>query len=369
MYFTDKRRVASALKAPPQLPVTATIESVSVVECFHGSLRLDREGVYHTAIEPVEGEIEISMTLGRPDRDRLKNYLKKYRVADKGNVEFSAGFAALRGQANLEYVSQCLDQIDFAPERTTIPLRGKVSALPYFNAAYSRSAAPWSVRASYRLPRSRRVESIPIWLTPTLVPESDQRSLALDLQWTDGGSEDVQLAIDRVETLKLMVPLTWGPVETLERGRALISKEELPESGSELMRTISWTQISISEEEKTSRRLTLRIRFENQIELNDTLHGELEVGFKNTLSGLEGVDIYHPLGERRRDVHNHEVKTKVSANFTLSLFGVRYQDLRVVPDRKLDTEKDDTDELPGVIPDHETVIALTNAMERSWLLC
>jgi hypothetical protein len=268
----------------------------------------------------------------------------------------------MRGQASLEYVSQDLDLIDFSAERTVIPIRGMISALPYFNSAYSRSAAPWKVRVCYHLHGDRRVESIPVWLTPTLVPESDQRTLALDLQWTDGGVEDAPLTIDRVETLKLMVPLPWGPVEAVERGRALIGKEELPENNDEVVRTISWTQIVLSEEEKASKRLTLRIRFENQIKLADTLRGELSVTFRNTLSGLEGVDIYHPLGERRRNSHKREVKTKVSAAFTLSLFGIRYQDLRVVPDRKQDIQRSDTDDFPGVIPDHETVIALTNAI-------
>jgi hypothetical protein len=362
MQFADRRRVAAALGARPPLPVIAKIESVHITETVHGSLGLDWEGVYRTAVDPLEGEIEISMTLGRPDRDRLRRYIKKYRLADKGNIEFSAGFAAMRGQASLEYVSQDLDLIDFSAERTVIPIRGMISALPYFNSAYSRSAAPWKLRVCYHLHGDRRVESIPVWLTPTLVPESDQRTLALDLQWTDGGMEDAPLAIDRVETLKLMVPLPWGPVEAVERGRALIGKEELPENKNEVMRTISWTQIVLSEEEKASKRLTLRIRFENQIELADTLRGELSVTFRNTLSGLEGVDIYHPLGERRRNSHKREVKTKVSAAFTLSLFGIRYQDLRVVPDRKQDIQRSDTDDFPGVIPDHETVIALTNAI-------
>lgn len=362
MYLIDKHRVSSMLKSPPPLPVAATIESVRVTETLHGALRLDREGAYLTTVDPVEGQIEIAMILSRPDRDIFRRYLKKYHLTRRDDIEFSAGFAALRGQASLEYVSQCLDQIDFSPERTVIPLRGKVSALPYFNAAYSSSAAAWGVQASYRLREDRRVGSIPIWLTPTLVPGSDQRTLALDLQWTDGSVEEAKLTIDRVEALKLMVPLSWGPVETVERGRALIGKEQLPGHGLEIMRTVSWTQILLSEEEKVSKRLTLRIRFENQIELDDTLRGELEVAFKNTLSGLEGVDIFHPLGERRRNVHKREVKTKISAGFTLSLFGIRYQDLRVVPDRKLDAQKVDTDELPGVIPDYETIIALTNAM-------
>jgi hypothetical protein len=362
MYPADKRRLLTALDARPAVPVVATITSVRVVESMRGSLRLDQAGNYETSVEPVEGEIEISMALSRTDRERLRRYMKRYLLADKSQLEYSAGFAALRGQTKLVLVDQNLDRISVIAEPTVIPLRGMVSAFPYLNSADSPSAAPWTMQAHYHLPEGCGVDAIPIWLTPTLEPESDQRTLALDLQWAGEGIDDAPLEIDHLGSLRLIVPLSWGDVETVGRGRALISKEVLPESAHGVARVIQWTQTALTEQEKASRRLALRIRFENQIEADDTLRGELEVTFRNTLSGLEGVDIYHPLGERRRNTHKREVKTTVSAEFVLGLSGLRYQDVRVVPDRKKDSQKDDTDELPGVIPDRETIVALTNAM-------
>jgi hypothetical protein len=54
----------------------------------------------------------------------------------------------------------------------------------------------------------------------------------------------------------------------------------------------------------------------------------------------------------------------VAADYDLSLARVRYQDVRVVPDRRrhTDGERAEVIEFAGVVPDHGTVIALTNAL-------
>ena len=106
------------------------------------------------------------------------------------------------------------------------------------------------------------------------------------------------------------------------------------------------------------------MRFEDRIQLTDVITGSLAVSFRGALSGLEGVAFYDPLGERRTGLRDVDVKTEVTADVSLSLSGVRYQDVRVVPDQKKDDllARPESHEYPGVIPDHETLIALTNAM-------
>ncbi|HEY7413853.1 MAG TPA: hypothetical protein VH593_01560, partial [Ktedonobacteraceae bacterium] len=159
MYPADKRRLLTALDARPAVPVVATITSVRVVESMRGSLRLDQAGNYETSVEPVEGEIEISMALSRTDRERLRRYMKRYLLADKSQLEYSAGFAALRGQTKLVLVDQNLDRISVIAEPTVIPLRGMVSAFPYLNSADSPSAAPWTMQAHYHLPEGCGVDA------------------------------------------------------------------------------------------------------------------------------------------------------------------------------------------------------------------
>jgi hypothetical protein len=111
-------------------------------------------------------------------------------------------------------------------------------------------------------------------------------------------------------------------------------------------------------------RVKLSVRFENRVSLNDSVRGQLEVAFKGALSGLQSVAIYHPVGGLRTDRAAARVRTRVLADFELSLAGIRYQDVRGVPDRKRESDrsKPETDEFAGVVPDHETVIDLTNAM-------
>jgi hypothetical protein len=106
------------------------------------------------------------------------------------------------------------------------------------------------------------------------------------------------------------------------------------------------------------------MRFENTIDLGSTIGGRLEVVFKGTLSGVKGVDLYFPLGGRREG--SATVETRVNADFELNLGGLRYQEVRVVPDskRQEDGDKPETATFEGVIPDHDTVIALTNAVSE-----
>jgi hypothetical protein len=360
-HWTDQRRKMAAISERTVLPLVPNVDAVSVRESLIGSLRLDAEGTYEAPVALVDGIIRLSLSLGKADRDRLKSYQRKYRLGDQEDIEFSAGFAVLDGEAGLELAPHPSGLAAAAPGGTVIPLRGKVGAYPSFVSSDRRTARPWKLDFRYSLQEARRSEVIPIWLTPTLVPEADQRSLALDLQWTEFGSDDKPLMLDRIEHLTLKVPVYWGNVENV-RGRALIGMEDVPGQADEVLRTISWAQIAPSRADRDRQRLTLTVRFEKKIELQKFLRGDVEVTFKGAMSGLTAVDIYHPLGERRRGLPGDDVKTHVSADFELSLRRIRYQDTRVVPDRKHDTGIQETDEFPGVIPDHETVIALTNAM-------
>ncbi len=360
-HWIDQRRKAAAIAVRTVLPLVPSIDAVSVRESLDGSLRLDAEGNYETPVAPVDGVIKLSMSLGKADRDRLRSYRRKYGLSDQQDIEFSAGFAVLYGEAGLELAPHASGLAPIAPSRTVIPLRGKVGEYPSFVSSDRRTARPWKLDFQYSLQEARKCEKMPIWLTPTLVPEADQRTLALDLQWTEFGPEDNPLVLDRIEHLTLKVPVLWGNVEGV-RERALLGMEIAPERGDQALRTIEWAQIVPSRADRDRQRLSLTVRFEHKIELKDILHGDLEVTFNGALSGLTALEFYHPLGALRRDVTDDDVKTRVAANFELSLRRIRYQDIRVVPDRKQDRDKEETDELPGVIPDHETVIALTNVM-------
>jgi hypothetical protein len=86
---------------------------------------------------------------------------------------------------------------------------------------------------------------------------------------------------------------------------------------------------------------------------------------RGTLSGVTGVALFNSLGGRRALGKPVSVKTRVDLGFRLSLANIRYQALRVEPDRAAEDSNRDSyaDNFP-VIPDDEAVIALTNAMSE-----
>ncbi|MEU5260488.1 hypothetical protein [Amycolatopsis sp. NPDC021455] len=354
-WFEDHRRTAVAFANRPKLPVVPSIDSVHVRELVQGNLVLDEKGTYYSSVTPVEGGITLDMTFGRPDQDRLRDYRTKYRLDPAQDVEFSAGYAVLRGRAGLEFADRALTP-------PVLPLTGLVHEHAFLASPESRAGAKWQLDLKHRLTSGLEVDAFPLWLTPSLVPESDQRALQLDLQWLGNWpSEEASLEADKVERLTLYVPTSWGNVEFLSES-ATIGGQADPVTGG---RMIEWKQLPLGA--RTDHRLTLAVRFEDRIQLTDVITGSLVVSFKGALSGLEGVDFYHPMGGRRKGGRDGEVKTEVTAGVSLSLSGVRYQDVRVVPDQKKDDllVRPESHEYPGVIPDHETLIALTDAMSNS----
>ncbi|ALG08420.1 hypothetical protein [Kibdelosporangium phytohabitans] len=349
--YEDRRRTAEMIRTRPPLPVVPNIDAVSVRETVRGDLVLDEAGTYRTSVTPVEGRIAMNLTFGRPDQDRLRAYRTRFRLTEQDPVRFSAGYAVLSGRAGLQFTE---------PGRSgnVLPLEGNVLEHPFLTSSDTRGDAKWRVTLPYRLASAPRIDAFPLWLTPSLLPESARRALEIEVQWLgEWPSAEMSLEMDRIEQLTLFVPVGWGNVEGVSR-RATIGGAIDPEGGG---RRIEWKQLS--PESGTGQRLVLSMRFDDEISLTDTITGSIEATFKGSLSGLEGVDMYHPMGRRRPGEHSI-VRTRVTANISLSLNGVRYQDVRVVPDhtKASDTERPEIHGFPGVIPDHTTIVELTNAM-------
>jgi hypothetical protein len=143
-------------------------------------------------------------------------------------------------------------------------------------------------------------------------------------------------------------------------------------------RSLEWKRLSLAEREspvepeqggpgtgRRAGRLTLAIRFEGQIDPGDEISGRLEATMDGTLSGVEGVALYTSLGGRRGYAGKASIKTRIGADFALSLASIRYEAVRVVPDRAADDSNSDKHaDTFAVIPGDETVIALTNAMSE-----
>ena len=93
--------------------------------------------------------------------------------------------------------------------------------------------------------------------------------------------------------------------------------------------------------------------------------GGSKATMRGTLSGVTGVWLFNSLGARRGHAGSASTKTRVDVGFRLSLASIRYQAVRVVPDRAAeDSDRDSYADEFAMVPGDETVIALTNAMAK-----
>ena len=360
-FHMNKSRAEAARASQPPLPLIPQLDTVSVVERLHGEVGLGDDGSTSTA-DQVKGEIELGMTLAKAGRDRLALYRSKCRRPDDEPVEFSAGFAVIQGEAGLTFTSEREDL--FMANDMCLSFRGNPVGHPLFGAVAGRPEGEWKFGLNYELMAARTPESIPLWIVPSLVPASDQRTLEIDLHWELLGEEGREFDLERFDLIELNVPPEWGNVESTSPGDALTSRPRPREP-----RSIQWKQLPPRGDKDQQKRMsrTLTIRFEHQIMDRPRLEGSLRATFSGTLSGLTGIGFYLPGGGQFKPPPELKRKTEVSIDFGISLGYVRYQDDRVVPDRGNvdDIRRSEVDEFQGVIPDYRTVIELTNAISKA----
>ncbi len=350
-YLIARRRAARLRRGLPLL-LHPKVNDLRVTERLGVDITLAQDGRYRTRPRPVEGEISTNLVFGRPDRARYDRHAgRRGRGLD---TRFCAGCLMLRGRVDIE------PQPDLpGPIRR---LEGTTGAFPVFQAEDAPASSPWRTVLSYRLARQPVIRQGPVWVTPSLVPESDRRALELDIQWVDLGPRDKRLTLDVIELVRLRYPVPWGKVEIASR-RAIQSATGDDYGGPEPQRSVEWRHLVPTEDERKARQLKLMIRFEGQIKREDQISGRLEAAMKGGLSGLDTVRLFSSLGGRRHDWRGASIRTRVEADFALSLASIRYQDVLIVPEREGREDDSDTDRF-CVIPDDEMVIKLTNVLSE-----
>jgi len=196
-------RAAMATMAP-DLPLFPHVRAARVIEHLQGSVDLTESG-YRSTAGDVTGTVAFSMT--HSDwQERMKLYRRKYRIAEGAPVTFNAGFAMLDGPVGLNFTAAQPLVLDAG---TGLWFRGDVSGHDLFAATAGRHEGEWNPTVTYQLQDCRKPKTIPLWIVPSLVPGSDQRTLQIDLHWTplsDGRGPVIEL-FDRIE---LAVPVGWG---------------------------------------------------------------------------------------------------------------------------------------------------------------
>jgi hypothetical protein len=387
VFKMQQSRAAMAATAPA-LPLFPHVRVARVIEYLRGRVDLAESGYQSTAGD-VTGTVVFSMT--HSDwQEPMKQYRRKYRIAEGAPVSFNAGFAMLRGPVGLTFAAA---QPLVLGAGTGLWFRGDVSGHDLFAATEGRHEGEWNPTVTYQLQDGKKPKTIPLWIVPSLVPGSDQRTLQIDLHWTplsdgrgpvtgaplrdDHGSlTDASLSdghgpvIELFDRIQLAVPVGWGNMESADPGNATTTA---PTQG-ENFRIIDWQQVPPKDpdhnysqlQERRSR--SLKIHFERPIPPQSTLSGHIEATFEGTLSGVTGIGLYLPGGRCAERQLKPSAKTRVAVDFTVDLGAIRYQDDRVVPDENNadDMRKDRgrLEEFAGVVPNYGVIIRLTDAISK-----
>jgi hypothetical protein len=352
-YLTARRQMARRRAGLP-LALQPKINEVRLTERLGVDIALAPQGRYTTRLRPIEGDIAVDLVFGRPDRDRLDRYARKH--AASRNTRFCAGCLVLHGPIDIA------SQPDLpGPIRR---LEGTTGAYPVFRAEDPHASSPFRLALRYRLAREPVIREGPVWVTPSIVPESDQRALELDIQWVDLGPRDNRLSLDVIELIQLRYPECWGKVEKASR-RAIQSGAAEDCGGPEPMRRVEWRQLLPTKEQRHDRQLKLTIRFEGRILTDDQVSGRLEATLKGALSGMDKVRLYSSLGKRRDDWRGAAIRTRIEADFKLSLRSIRYQDVLIIPESGAIENENSADQF-GVVPNDDMVIGLTNALSENY---
>lgn len=300
------------------------ISSISLIDRITGYAVLGQDQDYVVRDLEVRGALSVETEWNDAAWTKVQAHRRRNTVVDPGLVPFSAGALVLRGPVglDLERTEGCR-----LVRRSVLLLGDRVGKHRLLNSTDGRGHRGWQITASYGI-RSEPDEdpTMPIWLTPTLVPGSDRRSLDLEFQWKKFGPGPNGLPLHSIEVLRLTVPMDWGAVlRTSDDATVRISSGE---SGG--MRTIEWRAITNVSHEQRGRH-PVSLAFENEIRSTDVVRGEAVARFDGNLCRVTKIDVHGSNGTRRRERPTRKLYTQVRLGFELSLAAVRYEAIRVLP--------------------------------------
>lgn len=340
-------------------PLLPSFDQVEVRERLASRIELDDAGNY--ASKNVEGAGAASITVSPApiERERYERYRKRFRCSPDED-RFLAGFVVLCGSAGMTLSSS---EASSRHSSGVLPVSGSVRDLSMLTEASTQGNRNWHTRVEYAL-LSDAISSVSLRIVHALVPNSARRAFELQLQWSGTGKlEDAQ-----IDLLELRVPATWGQFEQ-STDEVLVAEPSNADGQASGFRTVTWRHIPITKDEANRRQRTFYIEFEGEIDLESKVSGRVELSYAGALSGISGIRLFLPTGmpvPEPQDTASVSINTTICADFDLSFARLRYQGVRVIPDVQSESDRgrDVAKVFAGVIPDHSTMIALTNELSR-----
>lgn len=340
-------------QARDSLPVALhpRVSEVRVTERLRTTITLDARGDYQVDRNAVSGEMTATLTYDRNDGRRLRRSRDRRGRSPGEATRYSAGVLVRQGRVGVSELDAHL----------VIGTQDDAADVLELADDDAPAACGKKIREPYTFPVPPELEAGPLWVTPSIAPESEKHVLELDIQWPDPDLRtEPGLSLDVIESLELQFPVGWGKVEWASHGMPVISTAG---AGGQPSRQITWKHLVPSAAEASGRRMTLKVEFEDEILARDSVSGSIVAVMKGSLSGISGLRMYSALGELRTSVGTTRVRTRISADFSLSLANIMYQSLRVFPDRSAAEETPGAEVIDAqVIPGDDMIITLTNAL-------
>jgi hypothetical protein len=334
----------------PFLPILWRPTPGRVVETLRGSIAFDPQAQLQTQITSCTGELTLAGVLDSAERERVKAYRRRFRIAENDNLDFRAGFALLKGRFSGALSGQ---PVNAERHGHVLRLEGRVHEQAFLRGDNTRTASQWNVSASYVVPAP---STLPVRLIPHLVEARNERTLELELQWDDlDGLTDVEITELRVE-----IPTLWGAVVEASDG-ALTNLMTGGDTDAGVV--LTWHAPPLDSHQRQVRRRSFDVHCERNLNQTTALRGQATLTWMGAISRLEGIGLFFPLG--RPDARGTlSIKSSVVVDFELNLAGLRYQEVRIVPDAQNPQDQDRGEPIRSreIMPNSALVDTLTTAL-------
>lgn len=338
------------------------IAELKAVETLRAKYVRDAEEM-HFDFKGVSGVIRAELVWSRAQASEARRFRQKRPGLTPENRRAVAGTFVLIGDGQLEVTPPRGCE---TTRPGTVQLRPMIDDHPFLHTG-GRGDPRWKLKIPYKLLDKETPWTSPVWITPSITPDSDRHAFELRVQWqTRRPGDDLPdrsaLLAKEITSLKVLVPSTWGDVDQIASSSD--AEEILVGLDDEGNRVLEWRHVALSGESSGS--CTLSTSFDGEIGAKDKVSGKAVVRFRRTLSGLEKVRVHAAQGGRRPDGTRCSVRTKVILDFDISLDGLRYQELRTVPDQGRDdlSERPEGRRYERAVPNAYTVARLTDLLSR-----
>lgn len=324
-YIGHARFQKHLIQKTPPFPLLGRAITITVEESLNGELCLNDEGQYlvQSKIDACYGKLTYSLIVTPADKARLNKYWQKFGLSTP-YFQLLAGFLLFQNVRALHFLNNHL-----IPGRTnTLRIRGSEKKEKWSRTDETLS---WERSAHYKIYLSSEEEQLlPVQIFPTIISEGSHTALELTVQVNPNLWNKALLKADvEVKNLELypLEPHQLGAIQhahppslpELEGTRCCWKKIKL-QTFPEQAFYEHFDDSSIGIPPIPSKRFY--IRYESSVSQSMVFKGKLTALFKDTISGIDNIELYDPLGykvDKEKEVLSVKRQTEISVDFEFDL--------------------------------------------------